>query len=193
MQWCPSVGTTFHSSSTVESETGSTVKFSSTISDEEFVPLIPQHLNTGYICTATHMHTIQPQSGYHCCMQTSWRDSDLFANCIKQPERKLPRPSLIMHFERGHACMYQRACINNHYLVEHLRENYHQSIIFLKCCITVKTVNCFNPLGLRFIWEFSSRSTAATLTTSTVHSNLPLCPMAMITASLYFGGVALRG
>ena len=83
MQWCPSEGITFHSSSTDESETGSTVKFSSTISDEEFVPLIPQHLNTGYIATATHMHTIQPQSGYPGCRQAAVTYC-LFANCRKE-------------------------------------------------------------------------------------------------------------
>ena len=38
------------------------MRFSSAISDEEFVPLIPEHLNTGYIA-------IQQQSGYPCCRQ----------------------------------------------------------------------------------------------------------------------------
>ena len=38
MQWCPSVGTTFHSSSTDEDESGTTVRFSNATSDREFVP-----------------------------------------------------------------------------------------------------------------------------------------------------------
>ena len=211
MHWCPSVGVTFHSSSTDESETGTTVRFSRTISGAEFasntctsqwsnIYLAPKHhqlliigIRLGFslniavhtirqlslvrvsillTCTLSHIYigilsseesgntvrfssTISDVGDWRVCtinsttsehrlhsysnthahyttpewlpwLQTSWRDSGLFSNFIRQPERKLPRPSLIMHFERGHTCMYQRACNNNHYLAEHLRENQHQ-------------------------------------------------------------------
>ena len=46
-----------------------------------------------------------------------------------------------------------------------------------------------NPLGVRFIWKFSSHGIAADLTTSTVRSDLHRALRRWFTASLYLGGM----
>ena len=104
-------------------------------------------------------------------LQTNWRGSGyvLFTNCITQPERKLPDHHWSCIFERGHTCMYHRACNNNHYLAdivttEHLRENHHKIIIFLRCSCSdlltdvMRVVICKVWFGLRLLMQLTSNA-----------------------------------
>ena len=103
-------------------------------------------------------------------LQTSWRDSGLFANCGSFPDCHW---SCI--FERGHTCMYQTTCNNSHSLAdivttEHLRENHHKNIIFRNAVLVTLTnvlrvVSCKVWFGLKLLMQLTS-NTKINLTTS---------------------------
>ena len=88
-----------------------------------------------------------------------------FANCIRQPGRKLPRQSTtgscrysnhwLCIFERSHSCMLHAISC---------RENHHKSIIFLKCSCShsltdvLRVVSCKEWFGVGFLMQLNSNT-----------------------------------
>ena len=106
------------------------------------------------------------------CMKRQQLCIVYFANCIRQPERKLPRPSttwscrysnhaLIMHLLREHAIITPLSDIVT---TEHLRENHHKSIIPVAVVVTPSqmlwglSASCKVWFGLRLLMQLTSNT-----------------------------------
>ena len=80
-------------------------------------------------------------------------------------EGKLPNHHWSCIFERGHTCMYQRACKNSYYLTgivttEHLHKNHHKSIMKCSCSVSLTDVLHVSGkvwFGLRLLMQFQNK------------------------------------
>ena len=85
-----------------------------------------------------------------------------FANCIRQPERKLPRPSTTWscrysnhwscNIERGHTCMY----IKEHADIVNSGEKFHFCSDSLS--VVLRVVSCKVWFGLRLLMQLTSNT-----------------------------------